>query len=149
MKIAIVEDNIHKRKKIRSFLDTNDKEFIFGEAASYSSGVEMLEKEKFDFLILDMSLPTYDIENKDGGGNLRNFGGKDILKRLKRKKKLLPFVIVTQYTTFSESTRIQTLEELKKEISQLFSEYFKKIIFYDTTSIVWKDELAEVIKEYD
>ncbi len=149
MKIAIIEDNIHKRKKIISFLDFNYKGIVYDEASSYSSGLDMLEKEKFDFLILDMSMPTYDITKDESGGNFRVFGGKDILKRLKRKNKLLPFVIVTQYTTFSETTGVKTLEELTKEISQLFLEYFKKVIFYDTTSTAWKDELARVMKEYD
>lgn len=151
MKIAIIEDNIHKRRKIKTFLVSKFKEnkFTFGEASSYSSGLDLLEEENFDFLILDMSMPTYDITSNHGGGKFRVFGGKDILKRLKRKKKLIPFVIVTQYSTFSESTGIHTLEEITQEIAKVFPDYFNKVIFYDTTSTAWKNELLEVLNKYD
>ncbi len=145
MKIVIIEDNVHKRKKIKSFLDSNYDYPKIKEASSYSSGIEMVEGGTFDFLILDMTLPTYDITSDDGGGNFRVFGGKDILKRLKRKNFLLPFVVVTQYSTFSETTGTKSLEVIKEDISELFPDHCKGVIFYDTTSTAWKDELAEVL----
>lgn len=146
MKIAIIEDNIHKRKKITSFLNTNYEDKIVSEASSYSSGIELIENNKFDFLILDMSMPTYDISKTDGGGRFRAYGGKEILKRLKRKQKLLPFVIITQYSTFSETTGTKTLEEIKEEIAELFPSYYISVIFYDTTSLAWRDELEKVME---
>lgn len=145
MKIAIVEDNVHKRTKLTSFLETNFNNIIYSEASSYSSGITMIESQEFDLLILDMSMPTYDITKTDGGGQFRTEGGKDILKRLKRKHKLVPFIIVTQYSTFSETTGTKTLERMKEEIKELFPEHFKNLIFYDTSSTNWKEELTDEI----
>lgn len=148
MKIAIVEDNIHKRTKLTSFFDANFKDIDYQEASSYSSGINLIESNEFDLLILDMSMPTYDITKTDSGGKFRTEGGKEILKRLKRKNKLVPFIIVTQYSTFSETTGTKTLEDVRDEVQSLFPEYFKSLIFYDTSSISWKEELAEEIQKY-
>lgn len=147
MNIAIIEDNIHKRNKITSFLESNFENIYYLEASSYSSGINLIENNSFDFLILDMTMPTYDITKIDSGGRFRTEGGKEILKRLKRKNKLLPFIILTQYSTFSETTGVKNLETMKNEIENLFPDYFKALIFYDTTSISWKEELLGVIKK--
>lgn len=147
MKIAIIEDNIHKKTKITSYLDTEFPEYSYKEAYSYSSGTTLVEKDLFDFLILDMSLPTYDITKTDGGGRIRMDGGRDILKRLRRKKRMIPFVILTQYTTFSETTGTKTLDEIEEIIEEQFPTFYKGLIFYDTSSTTWKEKLAETIKE--
>lgn len=146
MNIAIIEDNIHKRNKITSFLESHFENITYSEASSYSSGINLIEGNTFDFLILDMTMPTYDITKTDSGGRFRTEGGKEILKRLKRKKKLLPFIIVTQYSTFSETTGVKTLETMRTEIKNLFPEHFKSLIFYDTTSTSWKEELSGVLE---
>ena len=147
MKILIIEDNIHKRKKIQIFLEQTFQNLIIREASSYSSGIEIAENEIFDFLILDMSMPTADITNTDGGGRFRVFGGREILKRLKRKKKLLQFIILTQFSKFDETSETKTLSEIEIEINDSFSLYSKGIIFYDTTSSIWKEKLKKVIEE--
>ena len=149
MKIIIVEDNAIKRNKIVSFIKLNYNGFIIDEAFSYSSSIELIKKNDYDLLFLDMSIPTYDIKDKESGGRFRAFGGKDILKYLKRKKKLLPFIIITQYTTFSELRGTKTLEQITNEICKSFSPYYLKTIFYDTASILWKDELLKEINKYD
>lgn len=142
MKILIVEDNIYKRNKIVSFLKSIAKDIgIIDEASSYSSSIELINNNCYDLLILDMSIPSYDIKDKESGGRFRAFGGKDILKHLKRKKMLLPFIIITQYTTFSEHDDNITLDEIKKEIHCKFNDYYLNTIFYDTTSLLWKEEL--------
>lgn len=147
MNIGIIEDNIHKKTKITSYLDTQFPEYKYKEASSYSSGTTLVEENLFDFLILDMSLPTYDVTKTDGGGRIRTDGGKDILKRLKRKKKMLPFVILTQYSTFSETTGTKTLDELEEIIQEQFPDFYKGLIFYDTSSTSWKEKLTEIIGE--
>jgi CheY-like chemotaxis protein len=145
MNVLIIEDNNNNRNKIKSFLESKDVHNIT-EAFSYSSGVRLAEAYKYDYIILDMSMPTYDITEEEGGGQFRVFGGKDILKRLQRKNKMQPFILVTQYSTFSEIRNTKTFDQIEVELSSLYSPYFKKAIYYDTASSSWKEELNEVIQ---
>lgn len=148
MKILIIEDNVYKRAKITSYLDTKYKDLIFyEEAASYASAIQKIEQDTYDCLILDMSMPTYDVSKTESGGRFRVFGGKEILKQLKRKGLLIKFILLTQYSTFSEPQNNKTLNEITQELKNLFPLHFIRSIFYDTTSSLWKDELDEELKK--
>jgi len=48
-----------------------------------------------DLVLLDMSMPTFDMTDKDKGGRHRGFGGRDILEDIARRGASTKVVIVT------------------------------------------------------
>lgn len=150
MKILIIDDSEYKVKKVCSLIENikKDEKIIYEIAHSYTTGLNKLLENNFDFLILDMSMPTFDKINNESGGRFRIFGGREIVSQLKREKKLLPFVLLTQYNKFDDSTKIKSLEEIEELFSLKFQNYHLKTIYYDTSSTKWKNLLEEEIIKF-
>src|SRR5690606_23770013 len=100
MNAILIEDDQNKAEKILNYLKSKFKEINLIHRMSYQSGLRDIFKNNFDFVLLDMSLPTYDQGKSNFSGKPRNFGGRDILKEMKRYKKTSKVLIITQYNEF-------------------------------------------------
>lgn len=147
MKILIIEDNEHKRGKVCSFVRSIDEGIELREAFSFNSGVKAILSESLDLIILDMSLPTHDKSATESGGRFRVYGGKDIVRKMKRKSIETPFVILTQYSNFGEGDGRKDLSDIEKELEKTLPTQYISTIHYETSSHLWKEKLQRVIKE--
>lgn len=75
MKILIVEDQWVKANNLRSFLEKEYDGIVVDIARSYQSGLEKSFGGDYDMLLLDMTLPNYDIKEGEDGGLTRMKGG--------------------------------------------------------------------------
>ncbi len=82
MKILLVEDEYPKRQNILNFLKGLKLDLEISFANSANSALDSIDIEIPDLMILDMSLPTFDINDHDNGGTPRGFGGEDVLRIL-------------------------------------------------------------------
>lgn len=146
MKILLIEDHEIKREKIVSLLENNFEEINLSIAHSYNSGINAALYSVFELLILDMSMPTYDKTPSEGGGRFRTFGGRDIVRQLERRNIHIPFIVLTQYSHFSENEKDISIEDLNAEFKVNYKTTYLKTIFYDTSSSRWKEELIDEIK---
>lgn len=145
MKILIVEDNNDKRNNIKKFLQKRLGDVVFGEARSYSAGISEIYNGNWDLIILDMSLPTYDITHTETGGEMKAMAGKDILKRMKNRKVNTPVIIVTQFDVFGEKQ--VSLSSLNEEFKELYNHLWQGTVSYD--KLTWQMELDEIISMLD
>lgn len=148
MKILLIEDDKKKIDDIKEFLLTfyDYSNLIIKE--SYQSGLRELVKVKYDLLLLDMSIPTWDKSINESGGNFEKFGGYKILKEIKRKKKPVDTVLITMFDDFGESDTSVTLEHLNKLLNEEFSTLYKGVVYYNTREDNWKTALDILIKTY-
>lgn len=143
MKILLVEDNFFKREKIVDFISSINGHDII-EAASYNSGLTFAMSDEFDLLILDMSMPTFDRTDSDMGGRFKVLAGKEIVTKLKKQNRLVPFVIFTGFADFSVDTDKLNLDQIN-DLMALMGEPYKGTIFFDSANSKWKDDLNNVI----
>ncbi|MBJ9977074.1 response regulator [Pseudomonas sp. S75] len=143
MKILIIEDNIFKREKIINFLDEHF-DFEVEAAASYNSGLSLAMKGGYEFIVLDMSMPTFDRSDTAQGGRFRTVAGKEIALKLKRLNKLVPFVVVTGYSDFSVDSKSLSIEQIDDLLSAV-GDMYKGYVKFDSSNSVWKDQLLEVV----
>jgi DNA-binding NarL/FixJ family response regulator len=143
--ILLIEDNEFKKKKLYNFLIELQNIKNIDIASSYTSGITKCLSNNYDLLILDMSMPTYDKSSTETGGDFRTYGGKEIVRKLKRKRKDTPFIVVSQHPKFSENEETLSLEEIGDSFSETSSEHYLGLVFYDTSSAVWKSELEKLI----
>ncbi len=143
MNVLIIEDNRSKLKSIKTFLKRTYQDFNVEEALSYTSGVRRIYGEKWDLLLLDMSLPVYDMSSSDFGGDKKSVAGKEIMKRMLHKKISIPTIIVTQFDTFGDSG--VTIDSLNQEFERDMSEVWKGTVFYEKSS--WTNELKILIDQ--
>jgi CheY-like chemotaxis protein len=148
MKILIIEDDSNKMRRIADQLREICKDVHLTEARSYQSGVSCLMSNQFDFLLLDMSLPTFDISTEEDGFQVDPFSGRNILEEMKRKNMLVPTAVITMFETFGDGTDLMTLEELNQDLAQRYPSNYKGVIYYNSSEINWKDSLKMLIEDF-
>lgn len=153
MKILIVEDELSKKENIISLVKENFPKSTLLEAHSVKSAKTLLKsKEGFDCIILDMSLPTFDIGRNEFGGRPQGFGGKEVIRQLFRDNRCIPIVVVTAYDFFSNlegSEESMSLDELKKQLNNYSSKLTISVIKYSGLIDDWKEKLIEFLQEVD
>lgn len=141
MQILLIEDNSNKLKQIKRVLTEICPESNIEEAYSFNSGVRKVYENKWNLIILDMSLPTYDITHTESGGDKKPVAGKNIMKRMLNRKIIVPVVIITQFETFDDD-RI-SLNSLNAEFQDGFKEIWKGTVFYGNDD--WSIDLKEIL----
>lgn len=141
-RLLFIEDNTHKRAKIIEFLKSLPMSIEIHEAHSYTSGCQQLDAGKFDFALVDISLPTYDRTALEAGGRFRAFAGREIARRIIRQGGVNKIVFITQYSSFSEKGNSYSFEELRSLLSSECGRLFGDLIFFDSSHSAWKDALA-------
>src|SRR5690554_6299096 len=98
-RILIVEDNHLKLEKLKDFLTTEFKDVEIEEKTSYNSASKeiALNYEKYDLILLDMSMQTYDISDEESGGEPEPLAGKNILKQIYLRDIPTKVLVVTMY----------------------------------------------------
>lgn len=114
---------------------------------SLNSALRILLSKKFDLILLDMSLPTFDISEEEDGGRPQGYGGKEILRQLKRKKIVAPVILVTQFDSFGEGSKSQNLKELSDELTRNYSSLYKGAVYYNSAVEEWKNLLQKKLND--
>lgn len=145
MKILIVENDSIKSNQVLSFLE--DELNISNKQTtvkrSFQSGLEAILTIPFDLLILDMSIPTFDITETDDGGETLDRGGEIILQEMEREGIIVPALILTQYEEFDNIS----LEEIDNELKTDYSDFYLGCIYYNIAEDKWQNDLKEIIEE--
>ncbi len=92
-------------------------------------------------IVLDMTLPVYEITHTENGGDKKPVAGKDIMKRMLNKKIMTPVVIITQFEKFDDDKI--TLDSLNAEFERDYKEIWKGTIFYENDD--WRTSLKELL----
>lgn len=145
--ILIVEDNEYKRSRIKELISSEFPDCEIFECYSFTSAWKLISSRKFDLLLLDMSLPTFDKKDSDSGGAFRVFGGKELARKIKKRGIPAKFLFITQYKSFSDSISSLSFEGLKEELLSQYQEECLGFILYSNTVSEWREELVTYINE--
>lgn len=146
LRILLVEDDENKRSEVRSFLEGLGLEIHITEARSHQSALRCLQSETFDRIIMDMTMPTFDISPGERGGDPQAYGGQDLLRFIKRRKVTTPVVVLSMFDRFGEGENLQTLQELDDRLRQEHISQYKGVVYYNVADESWKESLAEFVK---
>jgi len=147
MRMLIVEDEEPKRKGILSVLGSEFPDSQRSEARSVHSAIHKLKTEPPDLVLLDMSLPTFDVGPGEPGGRPQGFGGIEVLRYMDRFKLVVPVIVVTAYEAFPKDGRQIELSDLRDQLSQSHPKTFRGLVFYNSFYSGWRDELLAAVKE--
>lgn len=147
MDILLVEDEPPKRENVKGVLDTLGLLHCVQEAASVGSAIKYLRTGKFDLVILDMSLPTFDIVAGESGGRPQGFGGVEVLRYMDRFKAYVPTIVVTAYPAFSQGDKEIDLSSLSETLKKDHPHTFKNLVFYNSMFSTWKEEFSQHVRE--
>lgn len=143
MKVLVIEDNPNKLSQIKEFLNEYYHYPEIEETYSFNGGKTKIYQDTWELILLDMSLPTYNITHTEYGGDKKPVAGKNLMKRMLNRKIYTPVVIITQFETFDDD-RI-SLESLNQEFSEKFGNIWKGTVFYGNDD--WSIELKKILDE--
>lgn len=146
-KILIIEDNDYKRDKVSQCIRDNFPEANIQEARSFTSGWKALNRDIYKLVCLDMSLPSVDKSDNESGGKFRDFGGKELAQKCKRRGLYVKFVVLTQHKNFSFNNTNLSLSTLQSEIEEQFGDMCIGFLFFSANATSWKRELIEILEE--
>jgi hypothetical protein len=147
MKMLIIEDDSHKMRRIAEEVKAFQKDADITEARSYRSGIANLMSLSFDFVLLDMSLPNFDISPEEDGFQTDPFAGRSILSEMFRKRVYTPTAVITMFDTFGDGNDLMTLDELDKELAQNFPQIYRGLVYYNSSEINWKEALRKIMED--
>ncbi|AJA48475.1 response regulator receiver protein [Clostridium pasteurianum DSM 525 = ATCC 6013] len=145
MKILIVEDDKLKIEQLANIITNTFHIEYLEKKYSFQSGMKEIKQNKYDLIILDMSMPTFDISPKNNCGPIMSFAGKEIMRQMKRKNIEAPVIVVTQYDTLGE--KAIKLSQLNNELELKFGDFYLGVVYYDITLENWKEDIVRVIKK--
>ena len=143
MEILIVEDNTKKLESIKKYFINNCPECVIDETYSFSGGRKKVFERKWDLVILDMTLPTYDITHSESGGDKKPIAGINIIKRMKNRGVYYSTIIITQFETFDDEKI--SLASLNQELEEKYSDIWKGTVYYGDDE--WEEKLTELLKK--
>lgn len=145
MNILIADDELPKLSKIEELLKEHFPEADIKHARSVRSAIDSMLGCIPDLLILDMSLPTFDVGAGEPGGRPQGFGGIEVLRHMDFHEILSPVLVVTQYPAFFERGEAIDLETIGSRLSEEHTANFRGCIFYAPLNDEWRDKLLTAV----
>ncbi|PZQ86410.1 MAG: response regulator [Leifsonia xyli] len=115
--ILLVEDEAPKRQHIEKLLGELTPHATLFFARSVNSALDILEANEINLVVLDMSLPTFDVGERERGGRPQGFGGTEVLRHMAMAEIIRPTVVITGYEGFvREGGSTVDLAQLRSEL---------------------------------
>ncbi|HCT9736635.1 response regulator [Morganella morganii] len=146
MRIIIIEDEHDKRKNIKTEVVriVGDSADILEEESLRGGLKTILTTIKIDLILLDMSMPSFDITNETSSEDPESFAGYEIMAQMKLRNINIPVLIITQYKSFEKGS--VSVEELIEKMKFNYSDFFKGTIYYNSSLEEWKKQLFDHMK---
>ncbi|MFW2525458.1 response regulator [Aliarcobacter butzleri] len=147
--ILIANDTNDILRKIKSYVNRNDEYKIY-EARSYQQTLKILHEREINFLILDITMPTYEIAIHEDGGSLRRNAGIDILNRIKLYKIDVKVILLTRLQFFYDSidSKRYDFSTIEQMILNEEWNFCKNIVkFGDEIDLDWQNEVDKFLKD--
>jgi CheY-like chemotaxis protein len=145
--VLVAEDEDSKRERISAVLRDAFPRMTLMEARSVRSAIRKLRDTPPDILILDMSLPTFDIAAGEPGGRPQGFGGIEVVRHMERDDVSVPIIVVTQHPVIPKDGRLIELAGLEAMVRAESPSGFRGLIYYNTLTGLWRGELLALMTQ--
>lgn len=146
MNVLLIEDEDPKLLSILRFLNEIDLSIVIVTARSVKSGLSRLKEALPDILLLDISLPTFDITGEEPGGRPQGFGGIEIIRYLDSLDIAIPVIVVSAYEAFSKDGVNIDLKALALELETDYPELIRGVVYFNPIHGGWSEDLAKLIE---
>ena len=146
MKILIVEDDDMKLEALSDYIRARLPDVEIKSGQSLHSGLTLALHEAADAIFLDMTMTNFDRGKDEDGGRPHAFAGREILRRMARKKIKTPVFVFTQFSRFDDDRNSMSLDELTQELTDRFDN-FVGTVQYQVNVEVWKQQVDEHLEK--
>ena len=142
-KILIIEDEQRKLDYLKDFLKMEFPDIEFEEKHSYNSALkEIVENHtKYNLILLDMSMSTYDVSVEESGGVPEPLAGENILDAMFLNEIPTKVIVVTMYESFVG----KKLTAFNIELKENYPDNYLGFVFFSHKNTDWRVELKKYI----
>ncbi|PWE16078.1 hypothetical protein [Alcaligenes faecalis] len=148
--LLVVEDDEPKLRSIIGFLsEIVRRDIAIVSAESLTSAVSVLSSTNVVFVVVDMSIPTFDLtKDRRGGGPPQGFGGADILRFIDSETETTKSVVLTQYEEFvlRQGDMRRDPRGLEEALRSELDDRFFGVIHYAGQHGAWRQSLKEILE---
>lgn len=145
MNVLLIEDNQYKATQLEKFISEEFPHIVLTLKGSYNSGLrEIILNNKYDLILLDISMPTYDVKPGESGGEPIPLAGKFILKEMFLRDINTKVIVVTMYENFVDGTQLKFLD---KQFKEEFDSIYSGFVYFAHGDSSWKQALKKFILE--
>ncbi len=144
-KVLLVEDIQLKADAIINYLKKQFKDMEIERRESYNSAIKSIYNDagKYDLILLDMSMSTFDVSVEESGGVPEPIAGQRILDGMFLRNIKTKVIVVTMYESFNGIR----LKELDEELHSEYPDNYYNYVFFSYQKNEWKEQLKKYIKE--
>ncbi len=148
--LLVVEDDEPKQRSIIGFLSEIVRSNVtVVSAESLTGAIAVLSDQDVVFVVVDMSIPTFDVvKDRRGGGQPQGFGGADILRFIQSETQTTKSVVLTQYEEFvlRRGEKRKDPRGLEEALRSELDERFLGVIHYAGQHGAWRQMLKEILE---
>ena len=144
-KILLIEDDENKRTSVLNVLRRSLRDSLFETVHSVRKAIDALDRQPFDLIVADMSLPTFDIQVRERGGTPRPFGGIEVFDHLDRIESSTPVIVVTSYPVLTDGKKSLSFHDLETQLKRDFPKNFSGLVYFDSAYANWEHELIDKV----
>lgn len=146
MRVLLVEDEDPKRQHLLQFCSEVFQSVEIELASSVRGAIDHLRVSEVDLVLLDMSLPTFEIAAKERGGRPQGAGGIEIIRFLDMMGLKVPIIVVTAYPAIQFDGRQQTLEEVDTLLRAEHPGLYRGLVYFNSVYGGWRQELEAAMR---
>ena len=147
MKCLIIEDDRYKLENIIKVLKENFPNIVIFTETAYKPSLRKALEPIFDFILLDMSMLTFNITCDEKGGRPRHYAGKEIILQMQYRNINTPVIVITQFENFGEGPEQSSLKDLIIQLEKINFKGYQETILYSMTGEDWQEKLINSIKK--
>lgn len=148
MRILFIEDDDDKRENIIKAVRESLPLSVIDVAKSFNSALRKLVGATYDAVLLDMSMPNYDIGiDEPSGGTPESYAGKEILMQMKLRNITSPTIVVTMFESYGEGGDKKSAKELHNDLKTNFTPMYAGMVYYNSAQEGWRGQLIRKLQE--
>ena len=148
MKVLLVEDDEFKAADLMRMLHSRLSAPQVTRAASVTSALRAITSEHFGLVVLDMSLPTFDLSGPGGGGSPQGQGGIEVLRLANRIGADAKYIVVTQYPDIEIDGSDIPLRQAAECLSKRFGLKISACLPYEFDRDDWQHAVGRALVDF-
>ena len=144
MNILIVEDDDSKRRQVRAHVLSRLPNSHLEEAVSFRGAMDSIKRSTPDLILLDVTIPSIEKSTSDRDHTLV-FGGRDVLRQLRRAQVNAPVIVITAYERFDKGLESLSLEELEAQFTEVYPEWYIGAVSFSFRYDSWREDLNRLL----
>jgi CheY-like chemotaxis protein len=145
MKVLIVEDDTFKLERITGCLRNLPKAINITIATSVQFAVATLASASFDFILLDMALPSHDLKPGGAPSSSMLSGGLEVIMELSFLLRRDNVIVITQYPEVEIEGDLIPIDNAEQVLNSICNISLTGVIHYDHETNDWETSLLKML----